>query len=150
MVAIARTARRSLMVPAATLIVALPLAAASPADAASACGATKTVRISIHYRACNETLSGHKVGGIVFVQNNHGSEVELTVKDGYRINGGGIGWNPNNPQRLTVKTGGHNYAVFPYFAGCHQGNSVGYVFQVYDNRTGKWGAISYSTPVTCP
>jgi hypothetical protein len=151
MVATVRHARRGLVGLAASLIVALPLIAASPAQAVTRCGATKTVRISIHYRACNHNdTGGHRVAGYAFVQNNHGDEVEIKVQDGYTVNGGGIVWNPNPPADITVAKGGKNYGVFPYFTGCHRGNTIGYVFRVWDNRTGGWGAGSFATPVTCP
>jgi hypothetical protein len=152
MTASARTTRRRLAGLTAALTIALPLLTASPAHAVTRCGATKTVRVSIQYRACDsDDLSGHKVKGYAKIQNNHGDKVKIEFQDGYTVNGGPIVWNPNTPPgtTFTVPKGASNLAGWPGWVGCHQGNTIGYVFRVRDNN-GAWGPGSFATPVTCP
>ena len=127
------------------------LFSSSPAQAVTRCGATKTVRVSIHYTACNDNdTSGHRVAGYAKIQNNHGSAVTIKFQDGYRVNGGGVNWNPNTPANMTVAAGASKITGWPGWTGCHQGDSIGYVIRVWDNRTGVWGPGSHATPVTCP
>ncbi|WIN00393.1 hypothetical protein ACTOB_004097 [Actinoplanes oblitus] len=135
----------------AALIVALPLVVASPAQAVTRCGATKNVRVSIYYTACDsDETSAHAVAGFAKIQNNHGSAVSIRIQDGYTVNGGSIQWNPNTPSDRTVPAGASKVAGWPGWAGCHQGDTIGYVLRVWDNRTGAWGPGSFATPVTCP
>ncbi|GAA0573259.1 hypothetical protein GCM10010172_67360 [Paractinoplanes ferrugineus] len=147
----ARIVRPGLAGIAASLVVALPLAVASPAQAATKCGAKKTVRVSIQYQACDSNnSSGHRVDGFAKVQNNHGSSVKIKFDDGFTVNGGSIQWSPNTPASVTVPAGASQVSDVLGFAYCHSGDSIGFVFRVWNNDTDSWGATSYATPVPCP
>ncbi|ROP33756.1 hypothetical protein EDD30_6794 [Couchioplanes caeruleus] len=51
---------------------------------------------------------------------------------------------------VALPLGARKVAGWPGWVGCHEGDSIGYVFRVWDTNTGAWGPGSFATPVTCP
>jgi hypothetical protein len=117
----------------------------TPAQAAQHCGAQKTVLVSIHYRACSDTVSG---GVKVFgdIQNNHGSAVTLFWQAGYSFAGGA-------PSEIlgfqeTVAAGKHPVkAQQPSPNRCITARLV---VRVYNPNNSTWGPWSYDSERSWP
>jgi hypothetical protein len=121
--------------------------AASPASAGPdefVCGAWKTIRVSIHYQACNEVWPSLVRGRIVF-QNNHGSPVRVTAHLGKSVNGGPVQYLFTRTYTLPYIGSRHSYDLYPIH--CLIGDSIRAVVRV--GIDGAFGSASFSTAVIC-
>ncbi|MCO8273863.1 hypothetical protein M1L60_25015 [Actinoplanes sp. TRM 88003] len=142
-------ARRASTIAAGLGIVAAgALAATGPAAAAvpGPCGAQKTARVSIHYKACVIKVGERDYTGQFLFSNNHGSAVSVFSRVGWSVEGnkhwvggGSAKTLRAAPGFVQVKTAG---------LSCGRGESITAIVQVKQNN-GDWGPIAYSRPYTC-